>query len=184
MAVLTRAVPALLVIAVAACGGASAFAQGPMEHDVKAAFLYNFTKFIEWPSLPPGDEPFRICVVGDAAFAQAVDRIIDGESIQGHRLARLDPQTPADARGCGILYVGTGEADRGLRLAAALRQSPVLVVGDGAPFVSQGGAIAFVREKNRVRFDINTAATDRAGLKVSSKLLRVARNVRDGGPGR
>lgn len=173
---------ALVALATAVSPAARpAVAQGSIESDIKAAFLYNFTKFIEWPALPQGSEPFRICVIGDPAFAQAVDRIIDGESLQGHPLRRIDPQTPQEARDCGILYVGAAETDRGMRIAAAVRQAPVLVVGEGPRFVSQGGAIAFVLDNNRVRFDINTTATSRAGLKVSSKLLRVARNVTEEG---
>jgi hypothetical protein len=182
VALLARTVrAALVVLSLIGPAAAPALAQESMEHDIKAAFLYNFTKFIEWPPLPRDTEPFRICVVGDAAFAQAVDRIIDGEAVQGHPLVRIDPQTPQEGRGCAILYVGPGDTERGQRIAAALRQAPVLVVGEGPRFVSQGGAIAFVLENNRVRFDVNTAATSRAGLKVSSKLLRVARHVTEGG---
>jgi hypothetical protein len=183
VALLTASLRAALVMLAIVVSSAAkpALAQGSIEYDIKAAFLYNFTKFIEWPALPAGSEPFRICVIGDPAFAQAVDRIIDGEAVQGHPLQRLDPQTPQEARDCGILYVGAAETDRGMRIAAAVRQAPVLVVGEGPRFVSQGGAIAFVLENNRVRFDVNTAATSRAGLKVSSKLLRVARNVTESG---
>ncbi len=82
-------------------------AQETLENDIKATFLYNFTKFIEWPS-PPSEtsEPFRLCVLADAEFTRAVDRIIAGESVEGRPLERMEPQSPDDARRCGILYVG------------------------------------------------------------------------------
>lgn len=157
-------------------------AQETLENDVKAAFLYNFTKFVEWPPRGGrGDEPFRICVLADPVFARTVDRIIEGESIQGRRLVRTAPQTVDDARACNILYVGRSEAERGARMIAAVRQLPVLTVGDAPNFVDQGGAIGFVLENDRVRFDVSAPAVDRSGLKVSSKLLRVARTVKDNG---
>ena len=157
--------------------------QETLENDVKAAFLYNFTKFVEWPqSGGRGNEPFRICVLADPVFVRTVDRIIEGESIQGRRLVRTEPQTVDDARACNILYVGRSEAERGARMMSAVRQLPVLTVGDTPKFVDQGGAIGFVLENDRVRFDVSAPAVDRAGLKVSSKLLRVARNVKDNSP--
>jgi len=183
-AFLSRRLAAWLVaVLVALSVASSAGAQGTLENDVKAAFLYNFTKFIEWPAAPPAGNPFRICVVGDPALARSLDSIIEGEVVQGHPLTRVDLPSASDARECQVLYVGRAEADRGLRLAASLRQAPVLVVGDAPRFAQQGGAIGFVLEDNRVRFDVNSTAMQRAGLKVSSKLLRVARSVHEsGGP--
>ena len=157
-------------------------AQETLENDIKAAFLYNFTKFIEWPDSPAQSvEPFKLCVLADADFTRAVDRIIAGESVQGRPLARVEPQSPDDARQCAILYVGHGHVERGPPLVAAVRQLPVLTVGDSPRFVENGGAIEFVLENNRVRFDVSPDAAHRSGLQVSSKLLRVARHVVEGG---
>ena len=197
MALLTRGLCSLLAAACLAAWPAAravgagvdaprAAAAGPaqetLENDIKAAFLYNFTKFIEWPrptSRTP--EPFRLCVLADADFTGAVDRIIAGESIEGRPLARIDPQSADDARQCAILYVGRGHSDRGAPLVAAVQQLPVLTVGDAPRFVEGGGTIGFVLENNRVRFDVSPAAAQRSGLQVSSKLLRVARHVVEGG---
>jgi hypothetical protein len=152
-----------------------------LEPDVKAAFLYNFTKYIAWPGAPaPGGEPFRLCVLADAEFTQAVDRIIAGESVEGRALARTEPHSADEARRCAILYVGRGHHERGAPLLAAVRQSPVLTVGESPRFVEEGGAIAFVLENNRVRFDISPERLQRSGLVVSSKLLRVARRIVEG----
>ena len=155
--------------------------QETLENDIKAAFLYNFTKFIEWPGPASRTaEPFRLCVLADAGFTTAVDRIIAGESVEGRPLARMEPQSPDDARQCAILYVGRGHTERGAPLVTAVRELPVLTVGDSPRFVEQGGTIEFVLENNRVRFDVSPGAAQRSGLLVSSKLLRVARQVVEG----
>lgn len=161
-----------------ALSGRPAHAQANLENDVKAAFLYNFTKFVEWPAAPERSaEPFRLCVVADGDFARAVDRTIDGEAVDGRKLERIEPHSADEARRCAILYIGRRSAQQGAPLLASVRQMPVLTVGDDPHFAGQGGAIEFVLENNRVRFDVNTQAVERSGLKVSSKLLRVARTV-------
>ncbi len=180
MVCLTRLLWSVLVLALFAAPGRSLAAVQTRENDVKAAFLYNFTKFIEWPALPSDSGPFRICVIGDPAFARAVDHIIEGEAVQGHSMTRVEPHGPEDAHACRILYIGRKERAQGLRLAAALKSAPVLVIGDDDQIAVDGGAIGFVVEDNRVRFDINLAAIQRAGLIISSKLLRVARRVHGG----
>lgn len=153
-------------------------AQDTIERDVKAAFLYNFTRFIEWPGgAPQGEGPFRLCVVADGAMERAIRRTVAGESVQGRPLVMAEPRTPQDAQDCQILYVGRSESDRASRLLAAVRDRPVLTVGDSSRFVEQGGAIQFVLEDNRVRFDVNLPSARRSNLKVSSNLLRVARKI-------
>ena len=153
-------------------------AQETLENEVKAAFLYNFTKFIEWPSPPSSPaEAFHICTIADADFTHALDRTIAGESVNGKPLVLAEPQSVGDYRKCAMLYVGRAQTERAARALAAVRDLPVLTVGEGRPFIDLGGAIGFVLENKRVRFDINTLALQRAGLRVSSKLLRVARSV-------
>jgi hypothetical protein len=160
----------------------AAAAQETLENEIKAAFLYNFTKYIEWPaSAARGGDPFRLCVLADAQFTRALDQIIAGETVAGRPLTRTEPHSVNDVRLCALLYVGHGYAQRGAPLVAAVRRLPVLTVGDSPRFVEEGGAIAFVLENNRVRFDISPAIAQRAGLVVSSKLLRVARSVVEGG---
>jgi hypothetical protein len=172
---------AATVSLLALCLSTTVLAQEALENDVKAAFLYNFTKFVEWPTSPAqNSEPFRICVVADDEFVRSVDRIIEGETVLGRRLVRTIPQSTQDARACAILYVSRATGERGTRLTSAVRDVPVLTVGDSPRFLEQGGAIGFVVENSRVRFDVSASSIQRAGLKVSSKLLRVARSV-DGG---
>ena len=146
------------------------------EDDIKAAFLYNFTKFIEWPG-PAPSEPFRICTVAEPAFASALDRTIAGESVNGRPIQRITPPTPDTARTCAILFLGRMENDRAERWIAAVRSLPVLVVGESRAVWDRGAQINLVVEDNRVKFDVNADTAAQAGLTISSKLLRVARNV-------
>jgi hypothetical protein len=173
---------ALVAVVVAApCQARAQSAPPTLENDVKAAFLYNFTKFVEWPAPFQPEEPFRVCALADTAFIAALDRTIAGETVAGRRLVREEIRSLDDVRRCAILYIGTAYADESGPFLAAARDLPVLTVGEGPQFVKQGGAIAFVLENNRVRFDINLRAVQRSGLKASSKLLRVARAVEGGG---
>jgi hypothetical protein len=146
------------------------------EDDIKAAFLYNFTKFVEWPAAPRL-ETFTICTVAEPAFNAAVDRTVSGESVDGHPIVRVSPATPDAARACQILFLARVENDRAERWIAAVRNTPVLVVGESSGPWSRGAQITFVIDDNRVKFDVNPDAAVRAGLTISSKLLRVARKV-------
>ena len=154
-------------------------AQETLEPDVKATFLYNFTRFIEWPnSNAPSATPFRLCVVADASSEQAIKRTVDGEFVNGRPLVVTQPRTPEEAETCQILFVGRSEHEQATALLAAVRDRPVLTVGDSPLFVESGGAIQFVLVDNRVRFDVNLASAHRANLKFSANLLRVARHVK------
>ena len=146
------------------------------EDDIKAVFLYNFTKFVEWPAAARL-ETFTICTVAEPAFNAAVDRTIAGESVDGHPIVRVSPPTPDAARGCQILFIARLENDRAERWLAAVRNAPVLVVGESRGPWDRGAQINFVVEDNRVKFDVNPDAASRAGLTISSKLLHVARSV-------
>jgi hypothetical protein len=168
--------PAILA-GVGLCSALASSAQGTLENDVKAVFLYNFTKFIAWPAPASAPDAFHICTIADQEFTRTLDRTIAGESVDGKPLVRTEPRSANDFRKCAILYIGPAQADRAAHLIAPVRDLPVLTVGEGRPFIDQGGSIAFVLENNRVRFDINMRALQRAGLKASSKLLRVARTV-------
>jgi hypothetical protein len=150
--------------------------QTPLEYQVKAAFLLNFTKFIEWPPSESSglDTAFGICIVGDDPFGPALDQMLEGETFQGRKLAvaRVRLKVPPS---CQTVYVSKSEKDAPALLSGL--GPGVLTVGEGPAFLVAGGMIAFVVENHKVRFDINPAAAAKAGLKVSSKLLSVARSV-------
>jgi hypothetical protein len=147
---------------------------------VKAAFLYNFAKFAEWPSetLPPG-QPLNLCVVGDDAVADALEQTIKGRAIEGHEISVRVVGSDAVLKGCHLVYVDGRDARRSTQLLDALKGAPVLSVGDGDKFAEQGGVAQLVLEQDRMRFAVNVAAVERARLKLSSKLLSLASIVKD-----
>jgi len=148
-------------------------AQEPsLEYRVKAAYLYNFVKFVEWPSgTPPG--PFTICVVGHNPFGSALSDTLRGESVDNHPLAVRIVNEPDG--GCQVVFVPQGTAAPPALRAA--RGMPVLTVGEAPDFLMQGGIINLVLDGGKVRFDINQEPATRADLKISSRLLRLARNT-------
>ena len=183
MALLSRRfiVPVLLLFALLSPGGASAVEQRTAtgEDNIKATFLFNFTKFVDWPAPagPPSQEPFRLCVVAEPAFVAIVDRTIEQESVAGRPLQRVVPASPAAALTCQILFLGRLENGRAERWIAAVRDAPVLVVSESNAAWDRGAHINFILVENRVRFDVNADAASRAGISISAKLLRVARHV-------
>jgi hypothetical protein len=146
-------------------------AQSPSEFEVKAAFLLNFARFIEWPeaALAP-DEPIHICVIGEDPFGRALDQLVHDESIDSHKVVVVRAPSSSDST-CEVAYFGKAGKE------AARTGAGVLTVGEGVEFLRSGGMIAFVLENRRVRFDINLPAMRKAGVRVSSRLLRVARTV-------
>lgn len=147
------------------------------EVDVKAAFLFNFSKYIGWPRPASPDQPMRVCAVADPDFSRALRQVIEGETVAGRELIPMSPATPEAARSCDLLYIGRMEMSRGRSLLQAVRGWPVLTVGETPEFLEAGGTIAFARVDNKVRFDINRTAADQQGLTISSQLLRFARTV-------
>jgi hypothetical protein len=183
MALLTRGRGLLAAALAAALLPSSLRAQPePGEKAIKAAFLYNFTKFVEWPDSASAKLPggFRVCVFSDPQFRRELEAMLTGEAVGNKTLEVITPG-PNDVRSCHVVFFSASEAERAGQLLPALKQSPVLTVGEGPRFLAQGGLISFVVEDNRVRFDVNKAGIDRAKLTVSSKLLRVARHVETGG---
>ena len=142
------------------------------EYEVKAAFLLNFTRFIEWPPADrPADAPFGLCVLGEDPFGTVLDQLVEGERVDGRRLVVRRVREASNS--CDVLFFPKSESSRGL---SEMRQG-VLTVGESEDFLRQGGMISFIVENRRVRFDINLRAASRAGLQISSKLLNVARKV-------
>jgi hypothetical protein len=161
--------------------------EGLSEYQVKAAYLFNFLKFVEYPSESFADPlaPMVIGVVGDDPFGNALPQIVIGKSVQGRDLVIRVYRTGEDLRGAHILFISTSEKKRLPVILSSLRGSSVLTVSDAAGFLEAGGMIQFLNENGRVRFAINVEATNRAKLKMSSKLLSLARlvggNVKEAG---
>jgi hypothetical protein len=153
--------------------------EAPTEYQVKAAYLLNFLKFVEWPTDPTADirERWIIGVVGGNPFGDELSQIITGKTVQGHELEVRQFRPGEDLHGCHVLFISASEKKRLPSTLAALNGSSVLTVGDMDHFIESGGMIQFVMEEKRVRFAIDVSASSRARLKVSSKLLSLARTV-------
>jgi hypothetical protein len=162
---------------------APALAQAPapsIEANLKAVFLFNFTKYVTWPALTMGERSpaeLRICATVNDDFFARLKSAIQGEEVDGKPLQSVMLDSGGDASTCQILYVGDAQSASAKTWLAAVRSRQVLTVADGA--LNDDTVITFVRDDNRIRFDINRAAASRQGLNVSSKLLRLARQVRD-----
>ena len=150
--------------------------QGPTESQVKAAYLFNFLKFIDWPDDAPKElqTPWVLGVVGDTPVGNDLRQLVSGKSIRGHELEVKTFSPSADLRGCNVLFIGASEKRRLPSILSSLHGSSVLTVADMDHFVESGGMIQFVIQDSRVRVAIDVGATSRAGLKVSSKLLSLA----------
>ena len=150
---------------------------GDKEDRVKGGFLYNFTKFVDWPAdaFSGADAPIVISILGDDPFGPEFDEALKTERSHGRKIEIRRIKRVEDAAGCHILYISRSEKSRILEI---LKQaSNILTVADGDSFARQGGVIQFVVVDGKVRFIINTDAEQRAGLKISSDLKRIATEI-------
>lgn len=147
------------------------------EYEVKAAFLLNFTKFIQWPSVAfeSPDSPTTICILGDDPFGSALDQAVEGEVVNGRRLTVKRLQRAPTPKSCQVLFISKSE-NAVTDLLASLGMG-VLTVSDRDGFLREGGMISFVIENRHVRFDISQRAAARASLTISARMLNVARIV-------
>jgi len=175
-----RAASALIVILLACAGGARG-QHAPSEYQVKAAFLFNFGKFVEWPqsSFASPQAPFWVCVLGEDPFGSSLDDTLRAKAIDGHPVSVTRIKGATSARGCQIVFVSASEKARLPAILGSLRGWNALVVGESEGFAAAGGGIQFLLEENRVRFAINPDAIRRAGLQASSRLLALAKIVHD-----
>jgi hypothetical protein len=154
------------------------------EYQVKAAYLFNFLKFVEYPSEAFADPlaPIVVGVVGEDPFGSALPQVVTGKTVAGRDLVIRLYRPGEDLRGAHILFISASERKRLPVILSSLRGSSVLTVSDTVGFLDAGGMIQFLNENDRVRFAINMDSTSRAKLKMSSKLLSLARVL--GGTGK
>ena len=155
-------------------------AQEANEYEVKAAFLYNFARFVEWPDnvSPDPNGPLVIAILGRDPFGGEIDRAIEGKTVNGRRLVIKRFSSLETYEQCHILFVSSSERGNLPRILAAVRTSSVLTVSETDRFAQIGGIINFITIENRIRFEINQAAAERVGLKISYKLLSLGRVVK------
>jgi len=149
------------------------------EYELKAAFLYNFAKFVQWPegSAAAGNPDIRVCVLGSPERAEIVVAVMEGKEVEGRALNVQRLTSLEEVRGCNILFVARDAGASPGAVAGAVGSDGTLTVGETPGFARRGGIVNFVKEGNKVRFEINQAAARRADLSISSKLLRLAKLV-------
>ena len=147
------------------------------EYRVKAAYLYNFFKYVEWSAAAPQQGPMTICVAGRNPFGDALDQTLANETINGRPLVArtiLEPEM-----NCHMVFVPDGAAAQAYLRAAS--GTPTLTVGERHDFIAQGGIISFYEAGGNIRFTINPMAAERAGLRISARLLELAQIADDQG---
>jgi YfiR/HmsC-like len=169
--------PTALALLLVTCNGMAQPA--PTEYEVKAAFLYNFARFVEWPSssFPNALSQFRICILGQDPFGSALLEITRDKWVNLHQFKVEDIASVQEARTCQILFVSSSEYRKTQQILEGLHGTSVLTVGDTKGFAERGGMIDFMLEDDRVHFEVNFKMAEQAGLKISSKLLSVAKLV-------
>jgi hypothetical protein len=148
----------------------------PTEYQVKAAFLFNFAKFVEWPphAFASGTSPLVIGILGENPFHEDLARTILNKTIDRHPLEINEVRSPTQATNCHILFISTSEKERLPEILKGLKGANVLTVSETERFIDAGGMINFVLQGTKIRFQINKDAAASAGLKISSKLMSLA----------
>lgn len=149
----------------------------PSEYELKAAFLFNFAKFVEWPpkAFAKDSSPLVVGVLGEKnPFGDDLKRTVRNKTINNRPLEVKEIQSVTEATNCHILFICTSEKKRLPEILDGLRDTPALTVGETDRFIQAGGMINFVLAGNKIRFEINDDAAKKAGLKISSKLLSLA----------
>ena len=149
-----------------------------VELKIKAAFIYNFFKFVEWPdkALGDADGTISICILGKDPFGELFDPV-KGSNVLGKRLLVRNISSLKNMDDCHILFVSSSERDKLSSIITYLGKSSVLTVSEIDDFARRGGIIGFYKKENNIRFKINLGAANSAGLKISSKLLELAKIV-------
>jgi YfiR/HmsC-like len=163
-----------------AVGRVNAQDSAPTEYQIKAAFLFNFAKFVEWPAsaFSETNSPIVIGILGDNPFGNDLVKTVRDKTLNNRPLVIKEFHSSLEATNCHMLFISTSEKARLPQILEALRGVSVLTVSEMDRFKEAGGMINFVREGNKIRFQINEAAAKSAGLKISSKLLNVFRPPR------
>ena len=172
----------VVVAAAIATGAFTSFvaAQTATAPELKAAFLYNFAKFVEWPadSMAAG-APLVLCVLGDGAVADALDETVKGRAIDGHPVTTRRVKVDGALRSCHVLYLSGVDAKGSHELLVGLGDSAVLTASDLDRFAQLGGVANFFVENGKMRFAVNLESAQRARLQLSSRLLGLAKIVKD-----
>ncbi|MFN3650894.1 MAG: YfiR family protein [Armatimonadota bacterium] len=153
-------------------------AQDPREYSIKAAYLYNFARYVDWPQQAlPENGNLVVGVIGKDPFGPALNTL-SGKNVKGRNVVVRRFDTPREASRCHVLFIPESERSRLPQILEAVKDESVLTVSDISGFARSGGMINFKSEDNRIRFEINPGAAERAKLSLSSQLLKLAKVVR------
>ena len=173
-----------LGFAVSTCGagtpdGPASGSAAAKEYQVKAAFVYNFTKFIEWPprSFSGANDPIVIGVLGGGVFGTEIEQVVMNRTVNGRGIVVKSVVSAAQAQSVDVLFVSEAQDYSFGEITPAIERSPILTIGESRAFADRGGIINFVLENDKVRFEINMEAAERTGLKVSAQLQKLAKAI-------
>jgi YfiR/HmsC-like len=149
------------------------------EYQAKAAFLFHFAQFVEWPeeTFRDAGSPLTYCTIGNDPFHGSLDVALGGKMIGARSFRVLHFKQPQETQGCQVLFIGAGEKKILAEILAKALTNSILTVGESEHFAQEGGVIGFVLEENKIRFEINLESAQKAKLKISSRLLALAKNV-------
>ena len=157
-----------------------AFAESDTEYRVKAAFLYHFVQFTEWPDqmFPQKESRIRICVYGENSFHGLLKQVFDRKSVKTRRFLVQDRVSTAELKSCHLVFVNRKVEVEMQSVRRVLQRSKGLIVGESENFLKYGGMIQFFLEENKIRFAVNPDALKRNNIRLSSKLLRLAKIIK------
>jgi len=167
-----------LAVVLAAVSGGRTSAQTAVAAELKAAYLLNFTKFSEWPNLP-AESPLVLCVLGDPSVSRELSTLTRGQRVNNRELQVRKLSNGEPVKPCQVLYVAAAETSAAGPALGGVRELPILTVSDRGGFAASTGTIELYVEGDRMRFAVNVDAVQRAKVRVSSRLLAMARIVHD-----
>jgi hypothetical protein len=149
------------------------------EYQVKAAFMFHFAQFVEWPeeAFKDASNPLTYCIIGEDPFHGSLDAALAGKTLGTRAFRVLHFKQPQEVQGCHVLFLAAEQKKTSAAILAGVQRSAILTVGESEHFTQEGGIIGFVLEENKIRFEINLDAAQKARLKISSRLLGLAKNV-------
>ena len=153
------------------------------EYKFKAVYLYNFAQFVEWPpqAFSNPSAPIIIGILGKDPFGSILDQTVQGEFVHGRPLRVQRFSRIEDVGNCHLLFISDDERDHFIAILSRVGGSPILTVGETERFAERGGIINFINREGRLHFEMNKTAAQKAGLNISSKLLKLAKIVGDSG---
>jgi len=154
-------------------------AQSASEDQLKAVYLFNFAKFVDWPTelFKTPDAPMNFCVLGRSPASDELDASIRGKGINAHTIVVRHLHGPEEIKDCHLVFLAASAGKQQMKLLQAARGSPVLLVSETPGFARAGGAMDFLVENGKLIFEVNVGAAEAVHLKISSKLLALARIV-------